>query len=117
MRYFCFCSTRLYRFSESPWGVLTLLGVIPRALGGQKSVRHRDVAGLSRRTGLDRGMLGVVGVKVRNPRQAAGLLRGKFERATRLAGLVRWAREPPARTMIFERGAVGCLLGWRSGSS
>ena len=36
-----------------------------------------DVAGLSRRARLDRGMLGVVGVKVRNPRQAAGLLRGR----------------------------------------
>ena len=36
-----------------------------------------DVAGLSRRARLDRGVLGVVGVKVRNARQAAGLLRGK----------------------------------------
>jgi diacylglycerol kinase family enzyme len=36
-----------------------------------------DVAGLSRRARLDRGMLGVVGVKVRNSRQAAGLLRGR----------------------------------------
>ena len=35
-----------------------------------------DIAGLSRRARLDRGMLGVVGVKVRNSRQAAGLLRG-----------------------------------------
>jgi diacylglycerol kinase family enzyme len=36
-----------------------------------------DVAGLSRRARLDRGLLGVVGVKVRNARQAADLLRGK----------------------------------------
>ena len=36
-----------------------------------------DVAGLSRRARLDRGLLGVIGVKVRNARQAADLLRGK----------------------------------------
>ena len=36
-----------------------------------------DVAGLSRRARLDRGMLGVVGVKVRSARQAADLLRGR----------------------------------------
>jgi len=36
-----------------------------------------DVAGLSRRARLDRGMLGVVGVKVRNARQAVDLLRGR----------------------------------------
>ena len=36
-----------------------------------------DIAGLSRRARLDRGMLGVVGVKVRNARQAVDLLRGK----------------------------------------
>jgi diacylglycerol kinase family enzyme len=35
-----------------------------------------DVAGLGRRSRLDRGVLGVVGVSVRNARQAAGLLRG-----------------------------------------
>ncbi len=35
-----------------------------------------DVAGLSRRARLDRGMLGVVGVKVRSARQAVDLLRG-----------------------------------------
>ena len=35
-----------------------------------------DVAGLSRRSRLDRGMLGVVGVKVRSARQAVDLLRG-----------------------------------------
>ena len=36
-----------------------------------------DIAGLSRRARLDRGMLGVVGVKVRNARQAVDLLRGR----------------------------------------
>jgi diacylglycerol kinase family enzyme len=41
-----------------------------------------DVAGLSRRARLDRGMLGVVGVKVRSARQAVDLLRGR-----RAAGL------------------------------
>ncbi|MGO8895287.1 MAG: diacylglycerol kinase family protein [Streptosporangiaceae bacterium] len=36
-----------------------------------------DVAGLSRRARLDRGILGVVGVKVRNARQAVDLVRGR----------------------------------------
>ena len=36
-----------------------------------------DIAGLSRRARLDRGVLGVAGVKVRNARQAVDLLRGK----------------------------------------
>ena len=36
-----------------------------------------DVAGLSRRARLDRGVLGVVGVKVRSARQAVDLLRGR----------------------------------------
>ncbi len=36
-----------------------------------------DIAGLSRRVRLDRGILGVVGVKVRNARQAVDLVRGK----------------------------------------
>ncbi len=36
-----------------------------------------DVAGLSRRARLDRGMLGVAGVKVRSARQAVDLLRGR----------------------------------------
>jgi diacylglycerol kinase family enzyme len=36
-----------------------------------------DIAGLSRRARLDRGILGVAGVKIRNARQAADLLRGK----------------------------------------
>lgn len=36
-----------------------------------------DVAGLSRRARLDRGLLGVIGVKVRSARQAVDLLRGK----------------------------------------
>jgi diacylglycerol kinase family enzyme len=35
-----------------------------------------DIAGLGRRARLDRGVLGVVGISVRNARQAAGLLRG-----------------------------------------
>jgi len=41
-----------------------------------------DIAGLSRRARLDHGMLGVVGVKVRNVGQAVDLLRGR-----RAAGL------------------------------
>jgi diacylglycerol kinase family enzyme len=41
-----------------------------------------DIAGLSRRARLDRGALGVVGVRVGSARQAAGLLRG-----TRASGL------------------------------
>ena len=41
-----------------------------------------DIAGLSRRARLDRGVLGVVGVKVRSARQAADLVRGR-----RAAGL------------------------------
>ena len=36
-----------------------------------------DVAGLSRRARLDRGVLGVAGVKIRSARQAVDLLRGK----------------------------------------
>ena len=41
-----------------------------------------DIAGMSRRARLDRGMLGVVGVKVRSARQAVDLVRGR-----RAAGL------------------------------
>ena len=41
-----------------------------------------DIAGLGRRARLDRGILGVFGVKVRNAAEAAGLLAG-----TRLRGL------------------------------
>ena len=36
-----------------------------------------DIAGLSRRARIDRGILGVAGVKIRSARQAADLLRGK----------------------------------------
>ncbi len=36
-----------------------------------------DIAGLSRRARIDRGVLGVAGVKVRSARQAADLIRGK----------------------------------------
>jgi diacylglycerol kinase family enzyme len=36
-----------------------------------------DVAGMSRRARLDRGVLGVVGVKIRNARQAVDLVRGR----------------------------------------
>jgi diacylglycerol kinase family enzyme len=36
-----------------------------------------DLAGMGRRARLDRGLLGVVGVKVDSARQAAGLLRGR----------------------------------------
>jgi diacylglycerol kinase family enzyme len=43
-----------------------------------------DVAGLSRRARLDRGMLGVVGVKVHSARQAADLLRGRRAAGLRL---------------------------------
>ena len=45
--------------------------------GGQQSVRNRGHCPPSRRARLDRGMLGVVGVKVRNVRQAVDLLRGR----------------------------------------
>jgi len=41
-----------------------------------------DIAGLSRRIRLDRGVLGIVGIKVGSARQAVGLMRG-----TRAAGL------------------------------
>jgi diacylglycerol kinase family enzyme len=44
-----------------------------------------DVAGLGRRTRLDRGVLGVVGINVRSARQAAGLLRGRRSAGLRLA--------------------------------
>jgi diacylglycerol kinase family enzyme len=44
-----------------------------------------DIAGLGRRARLDRGVLGVVGVKVNSARQAVGLLRG--EHATGLSVL------------------------------
>ena len=36
-----------------------------------------DIAGLSRRARIDRGILGVAGVKIRSARQAADLVRGK----------------------------------------
>ena len=36
-----------------------------------------DIAGLSRRARIDRGVLGVAGVKIRTARQAADLIRGK----------------------------------------
>ena len=36
-----------------------------------------DIAGLSRRARIDRGILGVAGVKIRTARQAADLIRGK----------------------------------------
>jgi diacylglycerol kinase family enzyme len=40
-----------------------------------------DIAGLGRRARLDRGVLGVVGVKVNSAREAVGLLRGEHRRA------------------------------------
>jgi diacylglycerol kinase family enzyme len=43
-----------------------------------------DVAGLSRRARLDRGLLGVVGVKVHSARQAVDLLRGRKAAGLRL---------------------------------
>ena len=43
-----------------------------------------DIAGLSRRLRLDRGTLGVVGVQVDSPQQAAGLLRGRRARGLTL---------------------------------
>ncbi|MEU7580869.1 diacylglycerol kinase family protein [Streptomyces sp. NPDC041068] len=53
----------------------------------------RDIAGLGRRTRLDGGVLGCVGVRVTSAAQAAGLLRGR-----RSAGLVRAL----ARTVVVE---------------
>ncbi|CAM5256933.1 lipid kinase YegS [Streptomyces alboniger] len=53
----------------------------------------RDVAGLGRRTRLDGGVLGCVGVRVRSAAQAAGLLRGN-----RSSGLAR----ATARTVVVE---------------
>jgi diacylglycerol kinase family enzyme len=44
-----------------------------------------DIAGLGRRVRLDRGVLGVIGISVRNARDAAGLLRGARSRGLRLA--------------------------------
>ena len=43
-----------------------------------------DIAGLSRRLRLDRGALGVVGVRVDSPQQAVGLLRGRRARGLSL---------------------------------
>jgi diacylglycerol kinase family enzyme len=43
-----------------------------------------DIAGLSRRLRLDRGTLGVVGVRVGNAQQAVGLLRGRRARGLSL---------------------------------
>jgi diacylglycerol kinase family enzyme len=43
-----------------------------------------DLAGLGRRARLDRGLLGVVGVKVDSARQAAGLLRGRHAAGLRV---------------------------------
>ena len=43
-----------------------------------------DIAGLSRRARLDRGVLGVVGVKVRSARQAVDLLRGRHAAGLRV---------------------------------
>jgi diacylglycerol kinase family enzyme len=43
-----------------------------------------DIAGLGRRTRLDRGLLGVVGVTVAGARQAAGLLSGRHSTGLRI---------------------------------
>src|SRR6266576_2298911 len=43
-----------------------------------------DIAGLGRRARLDRGILGVVGVKMDSARQAAGLLRGRHAAGLRV---------------------------------
>jgi diacylglycerol kinase family enzyme len=43
-----------------------------------------DIAGLSRRSRLDRGVLGVVGITVSSARQAAGLLRGSHATGLKL---------------------------------
>jgi diacylglycerol kinase family enzyme len=43
-----------------------------------------DIAGLSRRARLDRGILGVVGVNVGSARQAIGLLRGAHSTGLRV---------------------------------
>ena len=61
-----------------------------------------DIAGLSRRTRLDRGKLGVVGVQVGNARQAAGLLRG-----TRARGLTVLTATNVVITADAPRIAVG----------
>ena len=42
-----------------------------------------DVAGLGRRARLDQGVLGVIGVRVRNAAEAAGLLAGSACAASR----------------------------------
>jgi diacylglycerol kinase family enzyme len=79
----------------------TTLNLLPDLLQGQRGVRLSaraddteirspqallvannpygtgDIAGLSRRARLDAGLLGVIGVKVRNVQQAVGLLRGR----------------------------------------
>ncbi|GAA2300390.1 hypothetical protein GCM10010431_19180 [Streptomyces kunmingensis] len=84
----------------------TTLGLLPELLMGQKGARltaragsqtftdpqallvsnnpygARDIAGLGRRTRLDTGVLGCVGVRVTSAAQATGLLRGR--RATGL---------------------------------
>src|SRR5271165_2887453 len=78
----------------------TTLDALPELLGGQRGTRltaHADdlqvvgpqavlvannpygtgdIAGLGRRARMDGGVLGVVGISVRNAREAAGLLRG-----------------------------------------
>jgi hypothetical protein len=55
-----------------------------------------DIAGLGRRARLDQGVLGVIGVKVQNAAQAAGLLR-RAQRSRELTALT-------AREVIIDSG-------------
>jgi diacylglycerol kinase family enzyme len=64
-----------------------------------------DIAGLSRRVRLDRGTLGVVGVRVGNAQQAVGLLRGA--RARGLSVLTATKVEVTADTPVVPVGIDG----------
>jgi diacylglycerol kinase family enzyme len=64
-----------------------------------------DIAGLGRRTRLNRGLLGVIGVQVSNARQAVDLLRGR--RATGLTVLTAKEIEITADTPLIPVGIDG----------
>ena len=71
-----------------------------------------DIAGLRRRARLDRGILGVVGVKVSNARQAAGLIRrrratGVSMLTTRKIEIMADAAEIPSASTA-RRSRCGC---------
>ncbi len=60
-----------------PAGLAVVILVAPQALlAASNPYGTGDIAGLSRRARLDRGLLGVVGVTVATARQAVGLLHG-----------------------------------------